>query len=188
MLFFPPVRLSNRDWTHLMQLAFDAKHNAHAVTPFLRSEVHRAIVLENLQDDIVRLNAWVTYRLDKRPPEKRLLVHPRDYVPGERQLSVLSSLGAALLGIRVGDAMPFLCTEDNLHLVTPLAVDQKAVPSLLMAEKPRSEQCSVPSSRSPFDELVGRIGAQVLPACCEVSTEQPQPASAGLDLVDAPDA
>jgi hypothetical protein len=171
-----------------MQLAFDAKHNDHAVVPFLRSEVHRAIVLQNPQDDIVRLNAWVTYRLDKRPPERRLLVHPSDYVPGERQLSVLSSLGAALLGIRVGDAMPFLCTEGNLHLVTPLAVDQKAIPSLFMTEepapRPRSEQYGVPGSRSPFDELV----VQVLPACCEVSKEQPQPVFADRDLVDAPDA
>lgn len=175
-----------------MQLAFDAKHNDHAVVPFLRSEVHRAIVLQNPQDDIVRLNAWVTYRLDKRPPERRLLVHPSDYVSGERQLSVLGSLGAALLGIRVGDAMPFLCTEDNLHLVTPLAVDQKAVRSPLMAEelalRPRSKQCGVPGSRSPFDELVGQVGVQVLPACCEMSREQPQPASADRDLVDAPDA
>jgi regulator of nucleoside diphosphate kinase len=124
MLILPPVRLRNRDWTHLMQLAFDPRYNGDPVTPFLRAEVHRAVVIEDdqLQKDIVHLNAWVTYQLDKRPAQTRLLVDPNDYVSDVMHVSVSSSLGAALIGIRVGDPMPFLCTEGNVHLVTALDV------------------------------------------------------------------
>jgi hypothetical protein len=124
MLFLPPVRLSSRDWARLMRLAFDEKHTAHPVGPFLRTEVHRAIVLDELghREDVVRLNAWVKYQLDARPPESRFLVHPEDYAAGKRQLSVLSPIGAALIGIRVGDPMPFVSTEGQLHLVTALTV------------------------------------------------------------------
>jgi hypothetical protein len=109
-----------------MQLAFDDKHTAHPVGPFLRSEVHRAIVLDDprYREDVVRLNAWVTYQLDARPPESRFLVHSEDYVAGKRQLSVFSPIGTALIGIRVGDPMPFVSTEGQLRLVTALRVGQ----------------------------------------------------------------
>jgi regulator of nucleoside diphosphate kinase len=136
MLILPPVRLRKRDWTHLMQLAFDARHNGHPVTPFLRAEIHRAIVIadEQLQNDIVHLNARVAYQLDKRPAKTRLVVDPNDYVPGGTHVSVLSSLGAALIGIRVGDPMPFLCTEGNVHLVTALDVHDLGVAGLIREE------------------------------------------------------
>lgn len=191
MLFFPTVRLSNRDWTQLMQLAFDVKHDRHPVAPFLRSEVHRAIVLEDPHDDIVQLNSWVTYRLDKRPSEKRLLVHPQDYVLGEPQLSVLSSLGAALIGIRVGDSMPFLCTDGNLHLVTPLAMGHETAGAGLMigdpALKPRSARHVASRNRSTRG-FMSEDDALELQTCCEGWSEQSEPVFADLERVDAADA
>jgi hypothetical protein len=177
-----------------MQLAFDAQYNCHPVAPFLRSEVHRAIVLEDPHDDMVQLNTWVTYRLDKRPAEKRLLVPPHDYVPDEQQLSVLSSLGAALIGIRAGDAMPFLCTEGNLHLVTPLAIGHESAGAGLMTEhpvlKPRSRRHVSLRNRSPLGTggLIDEAAALGLPACCKGWNEQPKPAFADLEFSDAPDA
>lgn len=126
MLPFPPVRLPSRDWECLMQLAFDAKYDRHPVASFLRSEVHRAIITEEDSDDgdVVRLNTWVTYHVDWDASESRLLVHPDDFVSERVHLSVLSSLGAALLGIRVGDRMPFVDAAGRLHLVTVLSVRQ----------------------------------------------------------------
>jgi transcription elongation GreA/GreB family factor len=109
-----------------MQLAFDERHTAHPVGTFLRSEVHRAIVLDDPghHEDVVRLNAWIKYQLDARRPKSHFLVHPEDYAAGKRQLSVFSPVGAALIGIRVGDPMPFVSTEGQLRLVTALTVDQ----------------------------------------------------------------
>ena len=50
MLTFPSVRLPNDDWVRLMSLAFDAENDLHPVGTFLRTEVHRAIVMEELED------------------------------------------------------------------------------------------------------------------------------------------
>lgn len=125
MLTFPPVRLPNEDWVSLMRLAFGADNDLHPVSTFLRAEVHRAIVTEQPDDDVVRLNAWVTYRIDWEPTESRLIVHPDDYVPGAHYLSVLSPVGAALIGIRVGDRMPFFDSRAMLHLVTPVSLRQE---------------------------------------------------------------
>jgi regulator of nucleoside diphosphate kinase len=121
MLVLPAVRIPREDWDRLMQLAFDARHNLHPAAPLLRSEVHRAIVTRDRTDEVVQLNGAVRYRLDGGVPMDRGLVHPDDYGTSELDLSVLTSLGAALIGIRVGDAMPFLCGDGTLHLVTPLA-------------------------------------------------------------------
>lgn len=120
MLTFPSVRLSHQDWACLMSLAFDADNDLHPVSTFLRAEVHRAIVMNDPSTDVIRLNSWMTYRVDWGPNHSRLLVHPSDYVADGHHLSVLSPVGAALIGIRVGDRMPFLDSSKNLHLVTPL--------------------------------------------------------------------
>jgi regulator of nucleoside diphosphate kinase len=124
MLCFPSVRIQTRDWNRLMQLAFEADHKLHPAVTFLRSEVHRAIVFDEIDTaaQIVQLNNLVSYRLDKRSTTARVLVHPEDYALSGLNLSVLTSLGAALIGVRVGDTMPFMCTEGNLHVVTPLSV------------------------------------------------------------------
>jgi regulator of nucleoside diphosphate kinase len=108
-----------------MALAFNAKNNPHPVSAFLRAEVHRAIVVTHADADVVRLNAWVTYRVDWGPTESRLLVHPDDYASGGCHLSVLSSVGAALIGIRVGDRMPFFDSGKSLHVVTPMSLRQE---------------------------------------------------------------
>jgi regulator of nucleoside diphosphate kinase len=127
MLRFPTVRLSNGDWARLNNLALDAENESHPVSTFLRAEVHRAIVEDKPDDDVVRLNAWVTYRVDWGPSETRLLVHPDDYVSKGTHLSVLSPLGAALIGIRNGDRMPFFDVLGSLHLVTPVSLRQEPI-------------------------------------------------------------
>lgn len=127
MLAIPTVRLPARDWTRLMRLAFESDGEWHPFSSFLRNEVHRAIVLgdEECANDIVCLNSWVTYLVDWGPREKRLLVHPEDYQSSSLHLSVLSPVGTALIGIRVGDRMPFVGRADNLHVVTPVEVRQE---------------------------------------------------------------
>ncbi len=127
MLYFPAIRMQKAHWTRLMHLAFDTRYKFHRTATFLGSEMQRAIVVDQISeaDEIVQMNTWVHYQLDKRPTEARVLVHPEDYVAGELHLSVLTSLGAALVGMRVGDVMAFMCTEGTLHLVTPVAVDRQ---------------------------------------------------------------
>ena len=69
------------------------------------------------------MNRWVTYRLDLGRYESRILVHPEDYVSSERQLSVLSPVGTALIGIKVGDRMPYLSIEGAFHVVIAVSVN-----------------------------------------------------------------
>jgi regulator of nucleoside diphosphate kinase len=119
-----------------MSLAFGTESDSHPVSTFLRAEVHRAIVTERPADDVVCLNAWVTYRIDWGPAESRLLLHPDDYAPGTHHLSILSPVGAALIGIRVGDRMPFFDSANTLHLVTPMSLRRE--PTILGLLRPHT--------------------------------------------------
>jgi regulator of nucleoside diphosphate kinase len=156
MLFLPTVRIRQFDWDCLMQLAFAPEHSSHPAAPFLRAEVHRAIVTDDFSlNQIVHLNGLVSYRLDGQDMASRLLVHPDDD-DVEGQLPVFSPLGAALIGIRVGDVMPFACPSGTLHSVMPLAL------------QPERKRASSNSLRSPH------VAIPFAPnePCCRVSANQ----------------
>jgi transcription elongation GreA/GreB family factor len=78
---------------------------------FLRVEIDRAeIVPDDARDidSIVTIGSWVTYWSNWGVPRKTIqLVRPEDLTSDLAQISVLSGLGAALVGLRVGDQMPY---------------------------------------------------------------------------------
>jgi len=78
---------------------------------FLRVEIDRAeIVPDDARDidSIVTIGSWVTYWSNWGVPRKTIqLVWPDDLTSDLAQISVLSGLGAALVGLRVGDQMPY---------------------------------------------------------------------------------
>jgi regulator of nucleoside diphosphate kinase len=66
------------------------------------SEINRARLCDDgeLPRDVVRLGEWVAYRIDERHRiECRILVCPEDFCNAQISLSVLSPLGAAMLGL-----------------------------------------------------------------------------------------
>src|SRR6185437_13961426 len=57
---------------------------------------------------VVTIGSWVTYLTDWGAPRRTVqLVWPEDRTSDMAQVSVLSSLGAAMLGLRTGDQMPY---------------------------------------------------------------------------------
>ena len=77
---------------------------------FLLSELRRAALChpDALPEDVVSTSAKVTYRLDGEGHSRaHILVYPEDLQWPGAELSVLTPLGIALLGLRVGDRMPF---------------------------------------------------------------------------------
>jgi regulator of nucleoside diphosphate kinase len=93
---------------------------AHPVAYFLQSELRRArfCSVDALPPGTVVMNGWVSYCVDWEQPRNLKLVYPRDYTGAEEQLSLLSPLGAALIGLRAGDRMPFLTLDETFRLVT----------------------------------------------------------------------
>lgn len=116
----PPIILPLQDHLRLEALVADALRDRHPVSSFLMSEVDRAHVCDDrdVPFDVVRINNWVTYRPSNHPrSESKVLVLPQDFSSERIHLSVLSLLGAAVLGLRAGDRLRFLDFKGDPALV-----------------------------------------------------------------------
>jgi regulator of nucleoside diphosphate kinase len=144
----PPIILSSRDHLRLEKLVADALRNRHPVSSFLMSEVDRAHVCDDneMPADVVRLNDWVTYRVaDQSRSESRILVLSGDFRDERIHLSVLSSLGAAVLGLRVGDRLQFFDFSGDPTLVAIEGVGARPdTPALMMMHKSRGTTSGPP--------------------------------------------
>lgn len=124
----PPISIASEDFNVLRQVAVRALEDHHPVSRFLASELERADIHEPAAPlRCVRLNDWVTYRADEgQPLESRVLVLPEKFRTGQLHVSVLSPLGAALVGLRAGSRMPYTGIDGVHHIVTVESLDPPA--------------------------------------------------------------
>ncbi|AWM85430.1 GreA/GreB family elongation factor [Microvirga sp. 17 mud 1-3] len=107
----PPIVVTTQDHRRLMRAAQELAGQAHPLATPLLQELGRAALCtpDELPDDVVSLDTFVTYRLaDGSSPEKRMLIHPDDGMWPLAEVSVLTPVGLSLLGLRIGDRMPVI--------------------------------------------------------------------------------
>lgn len=118
----PPITVSTRDFDRLVAFGLDAYVRGDQQAEFLLAEMRRATLCPpgDLPEEVVSIDCRVVYRLDEEPRVRGgLVVHPLDLKGGDEELSASSPLGAALLGLRVGDRMPFHDGRSGrVHVVT----------------------------------------------------------------------
>jgi len=123
----PKIALTASDYPRLKELAHLAAQQGDVNGIFLAGEINRARIIPDRAREVasrVTLGSWVTYWTDRGvPPRTVQLVWPDECSPDPSRISVLSSLGAALLGLREGDRMPYLVGE-CLNLVTVQSVSR----------------------------------------------------------------
>ena len=109
--FIPNVTLPASDYRRLERLARVGAGQGSVDARFLLSEINRAEVVPDRAarlDSIVTMGSWVTFWINWGfPRDTRQLVYPEDYTSERTQISVMSPLGAALVGLRVGSEIPF---------------------------------------------------------------------------------
>lgn len=121
----PEVVIARSQQKPLKKLIAGAFREKHHLAPFLSAEVRRAAVCEDrfLPDDIITLNRAVSFRLDWGAESPyRTLVYPEDFVDEATQISLLSPVGVALLGLRPGDQMPVFIAPTGMHTLYILGV------------------------------------------------------------------
>lgn len=111
MLPLPAIALTASDYPRLEKLARIAAQRGDMDAMFLLAEINRAEIVPDHAHDMesmVTIGSWVTYLTDWGIPRKTVqLVWPEDRRSDLARISVLSGLGAALIGLRVGDQMPY---------------------------------------------------------------------------------
>jgi regulator of nucleoside diphosphate kinase len=144
----PPVCIPRSDYARLEEFA--GRREQHPAAAFLLSELCRARILDHApeSDLIVCLDRWVTYRVDWEPPESKILVLSPSLGLWERHLSVLTPVGAALLGLHVGDRMPYQDNRGALHAVTVMSLHPE---SKVLTFRDWSLRDRSIDKRKPFD-------------------------------------
>lgn len=118
----PPITVTTHDFDRLVTFGLDAYLRGDSHADLLLWELKRATLCPPcvLPGEVVSVNCRVLYRLDDEPAvREHRLVHPLDRAGRPDELSVASPLGTALLGLRVGDRMPFCDNRDGTqHVAT----------------------------------------------------------------------
>ncbi|MDA9464681.1 GreA/GreB family elongation factor [Bradyrhizobium sp. CCBAU 53415] len=128
VLPLPKITLIASDYPRLEQLARIAAQNGDVDGILLLGEINRADILPDDCDDVrslVTMGSWVTYFTNGRAPLRTVqLVWPEECWSDPARISVLMPLGAALIGLQVGDQMPYF-VAGNLNVVRVQNVTQQ---------------------------------------------------------------
>lgn len=101
----PPIILSEEDFDALDRLVGETSSGAAAL---LRQELDRAEVREaaDVPKNLVTLNRWIQYSDGRGAEPRRVqLVVPREADIDAGRISVLSHVGAGLLGLKEGESI-----------------------------------------------------------------------------------
>jgi transcription elongation GreA/GreB family factor len=122
----PRVVLPRSHQKHLKRLVAEAFRDRHRLAPFLSAEIRRALFCDDtlVPSDVVVPGCKVSYRLNWQDVTPyRLLAYPQDFHDEATQISLLSPIGVALLGLRAGDGMPVFIPEHGFHTLRVVGVE-----------------------------------------------------------------
>lgn len=105
----PPITLTSSDYERLTQMLMSNKYRHLAGIDELQDELDRANVVEpeELPNDVITINSTARF-VDEASNEQFeiTLVYP-DKADGATKISVLAPVGSALLGLSVGQSIPW---------------------------------------------------------------------------------
>ena len=121
----PPIAIDADHFARLSALSSLTSGSMTDVCEYLREELDRAHVLpvEKLRPDIVSLGSKVEFRDEQTGKiQEVILVYPHDADIARRRVSVLTPVGAALLGLSVNQTISFRTRTGERRELTVLKV------------------------------------------------------------------
>ncbi|WGS21807.1 MULTISPECIES: nucleoside diphosphate kinase regulator [unclassified Bradyrhizobium] len=125
----PPITIAASEVQRLSALADSSMERFPRVAQFLAQETERAKVVADDADlhDVVRMGSRVRYRDDDTGDVREVvLVYPHEADIALKRISVLTPVGAALIGLSVGQAIEFETPSHQTRSVTILGVTHHA--------------------------------------------------------------
>ncbi len=124
-LVLPPIMLAKDESQRLSSLANSTMDLFPGVAQFLARELDRATVAEeNDLRGVVRMGSKVTYRDDRGAIREIVLVYPHEANIALGRISILTPVGAALIGLSVGQRIAFETPDKRIRGLTVLAVSE----------------------------------------------------------------
>jgi regulator of nucleoside diphosphate kinase len=122
----PAIVLADAEHEILMSLASEADERLPGVGEALLSELDRAEVVaeDDLPDDVVRMGSTVSFRSDDGQEREVTIVYPAKADIAEGKISVMTPIGAALIGLKQGSSMNWTARDGREQRLTVLSVRQ----------------------------------------------------------------
>ncbi len=122
----PAITLGAADFSRLDQLASVAEYKLPEVATFLGKELERARVVppREVAADVVTMGSRVLFEDDAGEKHDVTLVYPEDADMEEHRMSVLTPVGAALIGLKVGQSIHWRTRSDEDRTLKVLKVTQ----------------------------------------------------------------
>lgn len=126
----PRIRIGEADYESLVRLANAALDRSPDVADELLSEIERAEIVDGrkLKPDVIRMGSRATYRMDEGEERTVTLVYPAQANIEEGRISILTPVGAALIGLKAGQSMPCRMRDGRQHKLTVMQVQPPEAP------------------------------------------------------------
>lgn len=123
----PKIVISANELAHIEALAAGAMQRNPALADRLLDEIGRARIVksEKMPANVVTIGSAVTYRDETTGQEKTVtLVYPENADISRQQVSIMTPIGVALLGLSEGAAFYWDTRDDQRRTLTVICVDQ----------------------------------------------------------------
>lgn len=120
----PPIIISAADHDRLAAIAEPAARRETEAAEALLAELDRADIVADdaVPAGVVRMGSRVTYRADGGAAQTVTLVYPPDADIDEMRISVLTPVGAALIGMKRGETIDWTDTAGRARSLKVEAV------------------------------------------------------------------
>jgi regulator of nucleoside diphosphate kinase len=122
----PPITMTTADFERLDRLASAAADSVPGTADFLSRELDRANVVDSTQalPGLVRMGSRVEFRDDTTGQVRHAtLVYPDEADLDAGRISVMTPIGAALIGLSVSQSIEWQTLSGGWRSLTVLAVD-----------------------------------------------------------------
>jgi regulator of nucleoside diphosphate kinase len=123
----PEIFITDRRYSELNRLANASLRRTPHVAELLLSELERAEIVPNqaLPGNIVDLGSWVTFKDDDSGEIQLVqIVYPHEVDITNGKISILTPVGAALLGLSEGQAIDCPTLDGRARRLRVLGVDR----------------------------------------------------------------
>ena len=122
----PSIALTRSDHDALARLADSISGKNPAVAEQLFAELDRARVVadSHLRPDVVRMGSTLRFTTDAGEDRTVTLVFPGEADIAAGKVSVLTPIGAALIGLSAGQSIDWTARDGRVHLLTVESVER----------------------------------------------------------------
>ena len=124
----PQIHISEQDYDRIAGMALRIQHSAPGLSRLILEEIERAEVcsINALPKDVVALGSEVEFIDDTNGARRRVrLVLPAQADIEQGRISILTPVGAGLIGMSVGREISWPCPDGRARILKILEVKQR---------------------------------------------------------------